>query len=183
VADESFADAQGDLSAQAARILNSKADVLLLPNFADSSVAAGIAARRAGVKSVFLGSDGWVRRDVRAIPAFDGSFMATNWSEQLDTVANKAFIHAYTRRFSMEPSETAALTYDAARLLFAAIAAANSESGAAIRDALYSLTGFEGTSGPIRYTKSGDPEKPVVIIGFKGGTDTLAQVIAPRGAR
>ncbi len=180
VADESFVDPKGDLGRQLSRLRKAAADVLLLPDYADDSRIVGIAARRAGVKSTLLGSDSWNRRAVRVVPEFDGSYMTTNWSTQLDTAANRAFMHTYGQRFSAEPTETAALTYDAARVLFAAIAAADSAAPAAIRDALHALPAFEGVSGTIRFGSGGDPDKSVIVLSIKNGRDSIVRVIAAK---
>lgn len=183
VADTAFTVAGEDLGRRFATLRKAAADVLLLPNYHTSTLTVGTAARRAGIRSTFLGSDSWSRQHLRGAPEFDGSYMVTNWSPDLATTANGRFIAAYTRRFSDEPSETAALTYDAARLLFAAIGASGDGTPAAIQKALYGPLDFEGTSGRIRYARNGDPEKAVVVLQFKDGKDQVARVIAPMATR
>lgn len=178
VADTAFTDPKEDLGRQLQEIKRSGADVLVLPNYNEASRVAGIAARRLGIRSRFLGSDAWSRSHLRSVPEFDGSFMVTNWSPGLETEVNARFLAAYARRFPIEPSETAALTYDAAKLLFAAIATTGDGSPVSIQQALYGLRDFVGTSGRIRYTTNGDPEKAVVVLQFKAGKDHVAQVLA-----
>ncbi len=182
VADASFTGPGEDLGRRFASIRRAAADVLLLPNYQSSTLAVGTAARRAGIRSVFLGSDSWSRQHLRGVPEFDGSYMVTNWSPDLATADNSRFVAAYARRFAAEPSETAALTYDAARLLFTAIAASGDGSPAAIQRALYGPLDFEGTCGRIRFNRNGDPEKAVVVLQFKQGKDVFTRVIAPGAA-
>lgn len=178
VADQTFTVSKEDLTQQFQAIRGSAAEVLVLPNYNSSSRNVGIAARRFGIRSIFLGSDSWSRSHLRSVPEFDGSFMVTNWSPGLETEVNARFLAAYARRFPIEPSETAALTYDAAKLLFAAIATTGDGSPGSIQQALYGLRDFVGTSGRIRYTTNGDPEKAVVVLQFKDGKDHVVQVLA-----
>lgn len=180
VADAAFTLSGDDLSAQFAAIKRSAPDLLLLPNYHPAVQTVGVAARRAGIRAVFLGSDSWSRRHLRSVPEFDGSYMVTNWSRDLDTPGNAKFMAEYSRRFAAEPNETAALTYDAARILFAAIAATADGEPAAIQRALYRPAGFAGTSGMVRYLSGGDPEKAAVFLRFQGGRDLLVRVIPPR---
>jgi branched-chain amino acid transport system substrate-binding protein len=183
VADCSFVESQGDLTPQLKLLRRSSADVLLFPNYSNSTRAVGIAARRAGIRSVFLGTDSWNRLQLRSLPEFDGSYMVTNWFPGLETPGNPRFLAEYARRFSTEPTETAALTYDAARLLFTAIACTSDGSPAAIQKALYGPLDFVGTSGRIRYGSNGDPEKAVVVLQFRKGKDVFTRVMAPGGER
>jgi branched-chain amino acid transport system substrate-binding protein len=182
VADTTFTSREEELGRQFQEIRKSSADVLLLPNYHLSTLPVGIAARRAGIRSTFLGSDAWSPSLIRGVPEFDGSYMVTNWSPGLETEANTRFTAAYARRFQSEPTETAALTYDAARMLFAAVASTADGSPDAIRKALYRGP-FAGTSGSIRYLANGDPEKAVVLLRFKNGHDQVAQVLPPGTGR
>lgn len=163
------------------RIRAAAPDVLLLPNYVTTTRLAGVAARRAGIRSIFLGPDSWSTRHLREIPEFDGSFMVTNWSPELRTARNEQFKAAYAERFRSEPTETAALTYDAASILIAAIAATPDAAPASIQRALHGLPDFLGASGRIRYTGSGDPDKDVLVLRIKDGRESLAQVV-PSGA-
>lgn len=183
VADARFTAPGEDLGRRFAAIRRAAPEVLLLPNYHASSLAVGTAARRAGIRSVFLGSDSWSRRHLRGLPEFDGSYMVTNWSPDLATAENARFMAAFARRFSAEPSETAALTYDAARLLFAAIGASGDGTPAAIQRALYGPRDFEGACGRISYLRNGDPEKAVVVLQFRGGKDVFTRLIAPQAGR
>ena len=179
VADESFLRGQEDLAAPMRRIRQASADVLLIPNYRTASQQAGVAARQAGIKSTLLGTDSWHRRELLPLPEFEGAYMVTNWSPDLDTPANGPFIADYRQRYSEDPTETAALTYDAATMLLQAIAASSDGSPSAIQKALYAPAGFQGTSGPIRYTSSGDPEKAAVILQFKAGKAVVASLVRP----
>ena len=179
VADTTYTVSREDLARQLQTIRASAAEVLLLPNYNTASKQIGISARRAGIRSVFLGPDSWSRHHMRDVPEFDGSYMVTNWSPDLRTESNTRFMTAYGRRYSVEPSETAALTYDAVNLLLAAISSTPNGNPDSIQKALYGPLNFLGTSGGIRYLANGDPEKSVVVLQFKAGKDVIQSVLAP----
>jgi branched-chain amino acid transport system substrate-binding protein len=160
------------------QIKRSQADVLLIPNYQTTTLQIGRAARRAGIRSIFLGPDSWSRRHLLAIPEFDGAYMMSNWSAELPSAENARFVGDYARRFGSEPTETAALTYDAAKMLFAAIAATPDGAPAAIQKALAGSAGFLGTTGLIRYSGTGDPEKASLVLQFRGGRAIMARQVA-----
>jgi branched-chain amino acid transport system substrate-binding protein len=67
------------------------------------------------------------------------------------------------------PNQFAALAYDAANLMVAALQKAGVEDRAKVKDALESLKGFQGATGSISYANSHDPEKELVRITIKSG--------------
>lgn len=181
-ADVSFTDAGKGLGPQLAEIRRAAPDVLLLPNFQNSTLEAGRAARRAGIRSAFLGTDAWSRSRLGGVAEFEGAYMVTNWSPDLASAENARFMAEYARRFAAEPSETAALTYDAARFLFAAIGASGDGTPAAIRTAMAGPLAFEGVCGPLRYSGGGDPRKAVVVLRFRAGRAEFDRVIPSQGS-
>jgi branched-chain amino acid transport system substrate-binding protein len=180
-AEETFVDPAHISAAQLQRIRRAQPDVLLLPNYAENEKILGEKIRDAGIKAVFLGPDSWSRKSLRNVPSFDGSFMTTNWSRDLNTPKNRAFITAYSERFHEEPSETAALTYDAFSLLFAAIQVEGKFDPQSIQRGLYALPVFAGVGGDIDFTDSGDPKKGLIVLQFRSGRDTFYTTLYPEG--
>ena len=61
----------------------------------------------------------------------------------------------------------AALTYDAGKLLLAAIAQAGALDRQKVRDALAGVQEFDGVTGAMKFQGTGDPIKSAVIIHVK----------------
>ena len=80
-----------------------------------------------------------------------------------------------------QPDAFAALGYDTARLLMAAIKSAGSTNPQAVRKALAVTHDFAGVTGTISYRGgSRIPAKSVSIIAVTGGRQTLAASVLPQ---
>jgi branched-chain amino acid transport system substrate-binding protein len=80
-----------------------------------------------------------------------------------------------------EPDAFAALGYDAARLLLAAVERADSVEPAAVRDALAEIRSFSGVTGTLSYPEgSRVPVKSVVVVEAFRGERRLVRELAPR---
>jgi branched-chain amino acid transport system substrate-binding protein len=109
----------------------------------------------------------------------DGTYFSNHYSPDLDSPVAKAFIAKYRARFKAVPDAAAALTYDSAKLLFRAIAAAGKAEPKAIRDALAATLGFQGVTGIITFTGTGDPEKGAVMIKVMDGRFAFDSAVRP----
>jgi branched-chain amino acid transport system substrate-binding protein len=92
--------------------------------------------------------------------------------------ANKEFSDAYQAKFGQAPDQWAALSYDAAGVGTAAIAAVLKSgkplTGEAVREALANGAPYKGITGVSKF-QNGDVNKETVIITIKNGQYTLAQ--------
>ena len=99
----------------------------------------------------------------------EGYYFTTHYAPDIATPNAQAFISAYESAYSKTPDDVAALTYDSFGLLFQAIQAAGSIERQAVRDALASITSFDGVTGNMQFTGTGDPVKSAVILQIKDG--------------
>lgn len=80
------------------------------------------------------------------------------------------FVEAYKEEYQgAEPTEAAALAFDAYMIAVGAIEAANSTEPDAVKEALLEKTNFEGASGHITFDEVGEPKKPVNVDIVKDG--------------
>ncbi|CAN0491411.1 unnamed protein product, partial [Phaeothamnion confervicola] len=100
-------------------------------------------------------------------PAANGLIFSTP-AHTADTEARRHFAEAYQTRYGEPPGEFAPEAYDAAMLVIAAIRAAGTEP-AAIRDWLHRVQGYQGASGEITFSASGDVEKPITLMTITNG--------------
>jgi ABC-type branched-subunit amino acid transport system substrate-binding protein len=106
----------------------------------------------------------------------DEGYYTAHWSKELDTEKTKEFISRYKKTY--EVSEFAAISYDAAMLLFDAMQRAESLDRHAIRDALAETRDFDGVTGKISFDENGDPVKRTVVMKITDGRPALFMTIA-----
>ena len=65
------------------------------------------------------------------------------------------------------------------RVLFAAVSAADSLDGPAIREGILSLPAMNGVTGAIKFRDSGDPDKGVALLTLKDGESHFYKMVMP----
>jgi branched-chain amino acid transport system substrate-binding protein len=171
-----------DIGAKAGRL--PKADLIYLAAQPDDVAPAIRALRTAGFAAPILGGDGldigdaWRgMRDVSGVYFTTHAYLGADNPEPRVRKFREAYLGAYG---SKEPSAFAALGYDAARLLMAAIGSANGTQPEAVRNALARTAGFEGVTGTIGYRDgSRIPLKAVSIVAIEQGRETYAGSVLP----
>lgn len=172
-----------DIKTKAANL--PKADLIYLAALPDDVASAIPALRDAGFGAPILGGDGldignaW--RQVRNVRNVYFTTHADLSAENPDRRVQR-FREAFAKAYPGErPDAFAALGYDAARLLMAAIEAAGGIEPEAMRNALARTTGFEGVTGPISYPDgSRIPLKSVSIIAIDQGTPRSVGSVQPK---
>ena len=142
--------------------------------------------RDAGITLPIVGGDSFaLGREWHHHPALDGVHFATHAfiDPRHPDPAVAAFVEAYARAYPGEEAGAfAALGYDTARLVMAAVDAAGSGEPMAVLHALPRLGDFEGLTGTIRYEGGSHiPAKSVTILRAGGGEVTLAAQFTPSG--
>lgn len=155
-----------DFSAQLTNIKSNNPDVLFLPNYYNEVPLQVQQARKLGITAKILGSDSWDNPELLELggDAMNGAYFTNHYSPDDQGVAAKSFISAYQKKFQKLPDAAAALTFDAANVLFDAIARSGKADSQSIRDALATTEDFQGVTGAITYNGSGDPVKGAVIV-------------------
>jgi branched-chain amino acid transport system substrate-binding protein len=93
-----------------------------------------------------------------------GVINASQWSNDLDNPANRAFVEAFKSKYGRRPSLYASQGYDAARLIGSALAAVggNVDRSAEFRQAL-ERAGFESVRGSFRFNHNHHPIQDVYV--------------------
>ena len=170
-----------DFSAQLTKIKGANPDVLFLPNYFNEVPLQIQQARKLGLTATVIGGDGWDNPELVKLggAVMNGTYFSNHYSPDLDSPAAKAFIAKDQARFNAVPDAAAALTFDSAQLLFKAIAVAGKANPRAIRDALAATRGFQGVTGSITYSGSGDPVKGAVVIKVENGRFVFDSAVNP----
>ena len=97
--------------------------------------------------------------------AAEGAITFTSWISTADTPGNQAFIQNYRAVYGTEPDIWAAQSYATVYILAKAIAEAQSDDPAAVRDALANITDLDTILGAFSFNAVGDAVyEPIVLI-------------------
>ena len=181
VAEQRYAEGDGDFSPQLTQIRPTGPDVLFVPGYYGE---AGLIARQKktlGVGGTLLGGDGWDSPRLVEIggEAIDGAYFGNHYSSDDPDPDVARFVSAYKGRFGLVPDSIAALSYDSARLLFDAMRRAGSTDGPRVAAQLSSTRSFRGVGGTLSMDAHRNPVKSVVILRVVGGRYAFAQRIEP----
>jgi branched-chain amino acid transport system substrate-binding protein len=172
VAFETFTTKDRDFSSQLTKIIGSGAELLFTPQYYDEVPLIVKQAHELGWNKPILGSDSWSSPELMSLCGDDciGSFFTSHYAMKGATGPTKEFIDKYNAKYGYIPGDVAALTWDAANILFKAIQNTGGLTGSleqdrqAIRDQLASIERWEGTTGTMSFTEEGDPIKCVVVV-------------------
>ena len=153
-------------------------DVLFIPGHAESGYVVK-QAQDMGIRARMLGGDGWPYRQFYANGGRDlkEGYYTAHWNKHLDNEKTRDFIARYKKVY--EVTDFAAISYDAAMLLFDAIRRADIVTPRAIRDALAATKDFDGVTGRISFDENGDPVKQAVVMKITNGRPELLMTITP----
>ena len=172
VAFESFTTKDADFSSQLTNIINSGAEVLFTPQYYNEVALIVQQAHELGWKNPIVGSDSWGSAETVKLCGEDcyGLFFSTHYASAGATGATKEFIERYNKKYGYIPDDVGALTWDALRIVQAAIEGTGGLSGnlkkdrEKVKDALASIKEFAGITGKMTFTPDGDPVKCAVIV-------------------
>ena len=182
VAKEGYAEGDKDFRAQLTKVAATNPDVLLVPDYYEQVALITTQAREVGVKSTFIGPDGWdgvaKALDSSAYGAVENSYFTNHYSVEDTNEKVQNFLKAYREKYKDEPSAFSALSYDAAYLMKDAIEKARSTDKDAIVKAMKE-SDFAGVTGHLRFDEKNNPVKAVTVLKVVNGNYTFDSVIQP----
>ena len=165
-----------DLSTQMQAIKTAAPDIIFAPGFYTTAPLVAREVKRAEMKAILVGSDGWDSPDLMKSGSgvFEGVYFANHFWAGSDDPLVKKFVADYRAKYGVEPDAGAATAYDAARMLFDAFKRAKSTQSSAVRDALAQTKDFPGVTGKITLDANRNAHVPVYMLRIeKGGKFTL----------
>jgi len=149
----------------------------------EDAVAATLQLRAAGYTGPIVGGDGfdsdaWLKHaELKDVYFTTHAYLGADNPDPRVTAFRKSYLAAYS---GSPPDAFAALGYDAARLIIAAIAKAGDDDPVKVRQALGAMRRFEGVTGTVSYLAgSRIPTKTVSILAYEGGKRRLVRQLAP----
>ena len=105
----------------------------------------------------------------------EGIIIPANYFSTDPRPAAQEFTKSFKERYGKDPNQFAALAYDAANLMAAALEKVGVEDRAKVKEGLVGLKDFQGATGSISYAEGRDPVKDLVKITIKDGKWVLYQ--------
>jgi branched-chain amino acid transport system substrate-binding protein len=156
-------------------------DVVFIPGYTRDAAFIIRQARGMGMKSIFLGGDGWDDMMYEyAAKEIAGSYFSEHWHVDIPDPESRKFVEQYAPTHKLYRTGLVALTYDTVYLLADAMRRAGSTRPLEIRDALATTRGFKGITGMVTFDENGDPRKPVVVLRFDKGHAVFEQIVNPQ---
>jgi branched-chain amino acid transport system substrate-binding protein len=184
VAEEGYSKGDKDFKGQLTKISAQNPDVIFSPNYYEDDGMIVTQARQVGLKSVFLGGDGWAKVSEYASAAdLEGSVYCSAYAES-SSDAIKKFEADFAAKYNGEkPGMFAALGYDAAVVLLDSIKAAEAkglkagsdEYKQALIDGMKNTTSV-GITSKYAFDEFNNPIKEAVIIKLEGGKENFSSM-------
>jgi branched-chain amino acid transport system substrate-binding protein len=177
VAEEAFTPGEKDFSAILSKLKRLKPELIYLPTFYADAAAILNQAKRVRFNPVVLANSSLFSQKTIELggDAVEGILIPANYFSADPRPAAQEFTLEYQALYGALPNQFAALAYDAANLMVAALQKAGIDDRSKVKDALVSLQGFQGATGSISYANSHDPEKELVRITIKDSKWVLHQ--------
>ena len=166
-----------ELSKQMQAIKQATPDIVFAPGFYTTAPLVAREVKRAGIKAILIGSDGWDSPNLleSGSEPFEGVYFANHfWAGSRDPVVAK-FVGDYRVRHGVDPDSAAATAYDAAHLLFDAFKRAKTNDKTAVRNTLAETRDFAGVTGKITFDANRNAQVPVYMLRIDQGKFTLQQ--------
>ena len=181
VKEQSYCNGDKDFKAQLTSIKATKPDVVFLPGYYNEVALIGRQARQLGIKTPFMGGDGWEGDALLKIAGntLDGGFFSTHFSADNQDPQVQGFIEKYKAKYGVVPDCQAALGYDTVRILAEAIQRAGSAEPKAIRDAIAATKDYPGITGKITIDANRNASKSAVVLTVGEGRFKFVENVAP----
>lgn len=181
VVEQNYAGGDMDFKGQLTSIKGKNPDVLVVPGYYTEVGLIMKQARGLGLKTIFLGGDGWDSPKLAEIggKAINGAYFSNHYSVDDQDPRVQDFIKRYKARYNEVPDGLAAMGYDAALVLVDSLKRAKSTSGADLRNAIAQTKDFPGVTGIISIDDQRNASKPAVVLKIEDGAFKFAKRVAP----
>jgi branched-chain amino acid transport system substrate-binding protein len=181
VREQKYSTGDKDFKPQLTSLKAAQPDAVFVPGYYAEVALIGKQARLLGLKAPLLGGDGWVGDSLLKVAgsSLDGSFFSCHFSADDTAPLVQDFVRKFRARYHETPDDMAALGYDSAQILAAAIARAGTTDGKKLRDAIAATKDHRGITGTITLDEKRNAAKPAVILTIADGGFKFQQNVAP----
>ena len=169
---EGYSDGDKDFRPQLTKLAAMNPDVVLIPEYYEQAALIATQAREVGVKSIFVGSDGWdgidKTLDKSSYSAIENSYFTNHFSMEDQSEKIQNFLKDYREIYKEDPSAFSALGYDAIYMMKSAIEKAGTTDKQKIVDALKGIE-YDGVTGYLTFDDHNNPIKAVTVLKIENG--------------
>lgn len=169
---EGYADGDKDFRPQLTKLAAMNPDVILIPEYYEQAALIATQAREVGVKSIFVGSDGWdgiaKTLDKSSYAAIENSYFTNHFSMEDQSEKIQNFLKDYREAYKEDPSAFSALGYDAVYMMKSAIEKAGTTDKQKVVDALKGIE-YDGVTGYLTFDDHNNPIKAVTVLKIENG--------------
>ncbi|WP_294657645.1 ABC transporter substrate-binding protein [uncultured Fusobacterium sp.] len=180
VAKEGYSDGDKDFKAQLTKINSENPDILVVPEYYELSALIATQAREIGMKSTFVGPDGWDgiigALDSSSYSVVDNSYFTNHYSTEDNNEKVQSFLKKYREKYNEEPTAFSALAYDTVYVLKKAIDKAGTTDKAELTKAI-KASDMDGVTGHLTFDENNNPIKAVTIIKIQDGKYIFDSVV------
>jgi branched-chain amino acid transport system substrate-binding protein len=199
VIDQSYSEGDQDFKAQLTAIKAKNPQFIMVPGYYTEVGLIARQARELGITVPLLGGDGWVSDKLLEIAqdALNGSYFVNHFYEKDPNPLVQKFVADYQQRYGAKPDGLAALAYDAAGVLSAALMKLHDEdpksfqalmgprndaqkaARAKLRDLIAATKDYPGVTGRITLDAKRNAVKPAVFIGIQNHQYQFVATVEP----
>lgn len=180
VAKEGYSDGDKDFKAQLTKINSENPDILVVPEYYELSALIATQAREIGMKSTFVGPDGWDgiigALNSSSYSVVDNSYFTNHYSTEDNNEKVQSFLKKYREKYNEEPTAFSALAYDTVYVLKNAIDKAGTTDKAELTKAI-KASDMDGVTGHLTFDENNNPIKAVTIIKVQDGKYIFDSVV------
>lgn len=175
-----YQDTDKDFTSVLTNIKGKEFDAILVPGYYEAASQIIKQAREMEIDKPILGPDGFDSpklKEVVGAENLNNVFFTTHFSlkEESDKVQN--FLSAYKTKYDKDPDTFAALGYDLAYFVKAAIEKAGSDAPEDITKAIAGYTDFTGVTGTFSMDEDHTPIKSIKFVELKDGEQVSAEEV------
>ncbi len=181
VSEQSYSSGDIDFKGQLTNIKAAKPDAIFIPGYYTEVGLVARQARQIGLDATLLGGDGWDSSKLSEIggKAVDGGYFSNHYTSESKDPVVTSFVTKFKTKFGETPDGLAAMGYDAARVLVAAMKAAKDLTPASIRDAIAQTKDYAGVTGNISLNAQRNAVKPAVVVKVDGTINRFVTTVSP----
>ena len=183
VSKENFSDGDTDFNAILTNIRDKDFDVIFIPGYYEEAGLLIKQAREMGITQPILGPDGFANTtlvELAGADNVDDIYYAGHFTPNSEDPKVQDFLKAYEEKFGVEADSFAALAYDAANLVLAAVETAGTTDSKAVTEAIAKTTDFEGVTGTFSLDENHNPVKSTFVIELQDGEEAGNTVVSPK---
>ena len=185
VIDEVYQSGDRDFKVQLNQIRKYQPEAIFIPGYYKEAALIIRQARKMGIKSTFLGGDGWDSQELFKLEkdAVNGSYFSNHFAIESQEPAAKEFQKLYREKFKKNPDGLSARGFDAGQIVLEALGKikGGTVDRLSVKSELAKITDFPGATGKTSINAFRNANKPAVVLKVDGPVNRLVTSILPAG--